>query len=306
MPANFEHDLNDMMVFLAVVETGSFTYAANKLGIPKANVSRKVSRLEKQLNITLLERSTRSQHLTEAGKRYLVHCKRIHEELTLATTSVSQLLHSYQGDLKIGASVSTGQMILKPALAQFMHQYPDINIQLNLVNRRVDFIEEGFDLVIRIGQLADSTLIGKKLGTVARKLFASPAYLAKHGKPVSIAQLVEHQLLIMKHANNDLKLSLVSSQGESFTTNCKPRLLVDDFVILKQAIIDGLGIAVLPEYMSRAAVSSGKLVNILPEWGMENIDIYALYPRNRVKIPKVKAFLDFVVDLYQQVLTVER
>lgn len=297
-----EHDLNDMMVFLSVVETGSFTFAANKLGIPKANISRKVSRLEKKLSITLLERSTRSQHLTEAGKRYLVHCKRIHEELTLATTTVSELLHSYKGDLKIGASVSTGQLILKPALAQFMHLYPEINVQLNLVNRRVDFIEEGFDLVIRIGRLADSTLIAKKLGTTTRKLFASPAYLAKHGKPTSVTQLIEHQLLIMNPINNDLRLSLLSMQGESFTINCKPRLLVDDFAILKQSLIDGLGIAVLPEYMSHEAVSTGILVNVLPDWGMEAVDIYALYPRNRAKIPKVKAFLDFVVELYDKAL----
>lgn len=302
MLANIEYDLNDMMVFLAVVETGSFTFAANKLGIPKANVSRKVSRLEQQLGITLLERSTRSQHLTEVGKHYLVHCKRIHEELILATTAVSKLLHSYQGDLKIGASVSTGQIILKPALAQFMHQYPDINVQLNLVNRRVDFIEEGFDIVIRIGQLSDSTLIAKKLGTVTRRLFASPAYLAKHGKPTSITQLNKHQLLIMNTINNDLKLNLLSTENEKYIINCKPRLLVDDFAMLKQALVDGLGIAILPEYMSKEAVTAGQLINILPNWGMKDIDIYALYPRNRVKIPKVKAFLDFVIELYQKKL----
>lgn len=144
-----EHDLNDMMVFLAVVETGSFTLAADRLAIPKANVSRKVSRLEQKLNVTLLERSTRSQHLTEAGSRYLMHCKRIHEEIELATASVSEILHSLKGTLKIGASVASGQQILRPALAQFMHLYPELQVQLNLVNRRVDFIAEGFDVVIR-------------------------------------------------------------------------------------------------------------------------------------------------------------
>lgn len=293
-----DHDLNDMMVFLAVVETGSFTLAADRLGMPKANVSRKVSRLEKKLNITLLERSTRSQHLTEAGKRYLIHCKRVHEELDLATACVSELLHSYQGDLKIGASVSTGQQILKPALARFMHKYPELKVQLNLVNRRVDFIEEGFDVVIRIGQLEDSLLIAKKLGTVTRKLFASPAYLAKHGKPSSIEQLIDHQLLIMNPINNKVKLSLLSRQGESFTLNCKPRLLLDDFTMLKQMLIDDLGIGVLPEYMCQAEVQAGQLVNILPNWGMKNVDVFALYPRNRVKVPKVKAFLDFIVEVY--------
>ncbi|EDM69317.1 transcriptional regulator, LysR family [Moritella sp. PE36] len=297
-----EHDLNDMMVFLAVVETGSFTLAADRLGIPKANVSRKVSRLEQQLNITLLERSTRSQHLTEAGKRYLIHCKRVHEELDLATASVSELLHSYKGELKIGASISTGQQILRPALATFMHQYPEINVQLNLVNRRVDFIEEGFDVVIRIGQLADSMLIAKKLGTATRTLFSSPAYLAKHGTPHVVSDLFTHQLLVMNPTNNDPTLNLVSTAGEAFSVNCKPRLLVDDFAILKQSLIDGLGIAVLPDYMSREDVAAGRLVNILPNWGMEPVDVYALYPRHRAKIPKVKVFLEFVVEIYGDAL----
>lgn len=297
-----EHDLNDMMVFLAVVETGSFTLAADRLGIPKANVSRKVSRLEQQLDITLLERSTRSQHLTEAGKRYLIHCKRVHEELDLATACLSELLHSYKGNLKVGASIATGQQILKPALAEFMHQYPELNVQLNLTNRRIDFIEEGFDVVIRIGQLSDSLLIAKKLGTVTRRLFASPSYIAKHGKPKTAEQLNEHQLLIMNLINNDLKLKLVSTEGDDYILNCKPRLLVDDFSVLKQSIVDGLGIAVLPEYIGREEVVTGKLIKIIPEWGMTDLDVYALYPRNRAKIPKVKAFLNFVSKLYSDAL----
>lgn len=301
-----EHDLNDMMVFLAVVETGSFTLAADRLGMPKANVSRKVSRLERNLAVTLLERSTRSQHLTEAGRRYLAHCKRIHEELDLATASVCELFHSYTGDLKIGASVATGQHVLKPALSKFMHQYPDLKVQLNLVNRRVDFIEEGFDVVIRIGQLKDSMLIAKKLGTINRKIFSSPSYLTREGNPEEVEQLIEHQLLIMNplniSGNNDLKLNLLSAKKEEFTVDCQPRLLVDDFSMLKQAIVDGLGIAALPDYMCRQEVTSGQLVNILPDWGMEKVDIYALYPKHRAKIPKVKAFIDFVSDLYAEVL----
>lgn len=295
-------DLNDMMVFLAVVEAGSFTFAADRLGMPKANVSRKVSRLESYLNVTLLERSTRSQHLTEAGRRYVAHCKRIHEELDLAASSVSEVLHNYVGDLKVGASVATGHQILKPALSSFLHQYPELNVQLSLLNRRVDFIEEGFDLVIRIGHLEDSMLIARKLGSVKRRLYASPEYLAKWGEPQTVEALVEHQLLLMNPFNNDLKLSLLSNLGGVYLLNCKPRLLVDDFSILQQSLIDGLGVAVLPDYMSKEAIESKKLVNILPDWGMETLDVYALYPKNRTKIPKVKAFLDFVTGLYQDVL----
>jgi LysR family transcriptional regulator AphB len=297
-----QHDLNNMMVFLAVVETGSFTLAADRLGMPKANVSRKVSKLETTLGITLLERSTRSQHLTEAGKRYLIHCKRVQDELNLASSSVSELMYNFTGSLKIGASISTGHHILKPALSKFMHQYPELKIQLNLVNRRIDFIEEGFDLVIRIGQLKDSNLIAKKLGTVSRKLFASPDYLEKYGEPNSIELIEQHQMLIMNPFNNDLKLRLTSDKGQIYRINSQPRLFVDDFAILQQGIVDGLGIGVLPEYMCHKQVTNGELQNILPSWGLESVDVYALYPRNRGKLPKVKAFLTFILDLYQQAL----
>jgi len=297
------HDLNDMMVFLAVVETGSFTLAADRLGIPKANVSRKVSRLEDRLAVTLLERSTRSQHLTEAGSRYLQHCKRIHEELDLATASVSQILQSCQGDLKVGASVASGQQILRPALAKFMHQYPKVNVQLKLVNQRVDFIEEGYDVVIRIGQLDDSSLVAKKLGTVTRKLFASPEYLAKHGKPMTVEQLTQHQLLIMNPLNNEVKLNLQSKNNKQVKIEAKPRLLVDDFSLLKQALVDGLGIGIFPEYMARDEINAGQLVNLLPDWGQADVDVFALYPRSRAKIPKVRAFIDFSAELYAKALT---
>lgn len=294
-------DVNDMMIFLAVVETGSFTIAAEQLGIPKANVSRKVSRLEAQLGATLLERSTRSQHLTEVGKRYLTHCKRIHEELDLAEVAVSEIMHSYKGTLKIGASVAAGQQILKPVIASFLQQYPKINIQLNLTNQRVDLIQEGFDMLIRIGKLDDSRLIAKRLGSAQRKLFTSPAYIKKHRTPKNIDDLCHCDILMMSMHNYENKLELTSGKKQK-TIHINPRLLVNDFSIVKQAVIDGEGIAVLPEYMCLEEINNGELVNILPEWGMPPVDLYALYPQHRVKIPKVKAFLDFTVKAFAKKL----
>jgi len=299
---NLEHDLNDMMVFLTVVEAGSFTLAAERLGIPKANVSRKVSRLEKRLNITLLERSTRSQHLTEAGQRFLIHCKRIHEELDLATACVSELQHGYTGRLKIGASVSTGHFILKPALSQFLKQFPDLNVQLNLLNRRVDFIEEGFDVVIRIGELEDSSLVAKKLGCVERNLYVSTSYAKENGLPDIVDELQRHQIITINPLTNDHRLQLVSKNGQRFALSSLPRLLVDDFAMLKQSVLDGIGIAALPSYMCQSEVEQGKLSQILLDWGLPTLDVFALYPKNRSKLPKVKAFLDFVEEVYKQKL----
>jgi len=297
-----QHDLNDMMVFLAVVETGSFTLAAERLNIPKANISRKVSRLEERLKVTLLTRSTRSQHLTEAGERYLSHCKQIHEQIDLAEASVCEMLNEVKGNIKIGTSVTIGQQILKPTLSTFLHQYPEINVDLNLVNRRVNFIEEGFDLIIRVGKLDDSSLVGKKLGTIERKLFANADYFKNRQLPQVIDQLTGCDLLLINALNNNNKLRLFCADKEHLLT-ANPRLLVDDYAILKQSVLDGLGVAVLPDYMCRQEVESGELIEILPEWLAESVDVYALYPRHRVKIPKVSVFLEFITELFNEKLS---
>ncbi len=292
-------DINDMMVFLAVVESGSFTVAAERLGIPKANVSRKVSRLEEFLGVTLLGRSTRSQHLTDVGKRYLMHCKRIHEEVDLAEAAVFETLHTYKGTIKIGASVTIGQQILKPSLAPFLHQYPDITLQLSLVNQRVDLIEEGFDMLIRVGMLDDSRLIAKRLGNAKRKLYASPSYFKGRTLPQQVDEISEYDILLMSALNREHKIELVSGRKQK-ALRINPRLVVDDLSLLKQSIVDGLGVGVLPEYMCDKEIDQGGLINILPDWGMSDIDIYALYPRHRVNIPKIKSFLDFIAELFSR------
>jgi len=295
-------DLNDMMVFLAVVETGSFTLAADRLEIPKANVSRKVSRLEARLGVTLLERSTRAQHLTEVGRRYLNHCKRIHEEVDLAETAVSETLHDYEGSLKVGASVTIGQQIIKPALSTFLHQYPKLNLSLNLVNQRVDLIEEGFDMLIRVGSLDDSRLVAKRLGSANRSLFTSERYLEQSGSPQTPDLLHKYDVLLMSRMSSSNNLVLVSGKKQ-MEQKVRPRFVVDDFSILKQSVVDGLGIAVLPDYMCREEVQSGELIQVLPEWGVQAVDVYALYPQHRVKIPKVKALLEFVIETFHDKLS---
>lgn len=296
------YDINDLLVFLAVVEAESFTAAAKRLGMPKANVSRKVSRLEQQLGVTLLERSTRSQHLTEAGGHFLMHCKRIREELDLAEASVSEILHSYKGTIKIGTSVTIGQQVIKPVISSFLRQYPEINVELNLANRQVDLIEEGFDLLIRVGDLDDSRLIGKRLGSAQRKLYASPSYLNDKQELKSIKELNSHQILLMRMLSTDNKIELISG-NKIEKVKLNPRLIVDDFSVLKQAATDGEGIALLPSYMCDEEIDNGELINILPGWGMSDIDIYTLYPKHRAKIPKVKAFLDFIVDVFLKKLS---
>jgi len=292
-------DLNDMMIFLAVIDAGSFTLASERLNIPKANLSRKVSRLEKDLGVTLLERTTRSQRLTEAGQNYLAHCRRIYDEIDLANASISQILNHAKGQLRVGTSVGIGQDILKPVIGQFMHQYPDIEMQLSLMNRRVDLIEEGFDMLIRVGQLEDSRLMAKRLGSIKRKIYVSPKYLEEHGNINKVSDLEKCDFLLMSAMQSSGKFSLFSGQ-KSKEFNIKPKLLVDDFMIVKQAVIDGLGVSIIPNYMCTEEIKNGKLVNILPSWGLHDVDAYALYPKHRLNIPKVQVFLDYILEVFKQ------
>jgi DNA-binding transcriptional LysR family regulator len=225
-------DLNDMMLFIAVIDAGSFTLAAERMNIPKANLSRKISRLEQQLGVTLLERTTRSQHIIDAGSQFLVHCRRVSQEIELTEASISQLLTEVQGQLRIGVSVGMGHEIIKPVLAKFMRQHPAVNLQLILLNSRVDLIDEGYDLVIRIGELEDSRLVARRLGKVARKIYTSPNYIRQYGDIKSIEQLSQANFLLMSSIQNNERL-LLTSKEKQHEFRVLPRMFVDDFLILK-------------------------------------------------------------------------
>ncbi|PKG82915.1 LysR family transcriptional regulator [Colwellia sp. 75C3] len=288
-----------MMLFIAVIDAGSFTLAAERLNMPKANLSRKISRLEQQLGVTLLERTTRTQHITEAGNHYLAHCRRISQEIELAEVSITQSLTEIKGQLRIGVSVGMGHEIIKPVLGQFLRQHSAINLQLSLLNSHVDLIDEGYDLVIRIGELSDSRLVAKRLGKVGRKIFASPEYMKHHGEIKSIEQLSHADFLLMSSIQGSGRILLTSKEKQQ-ELKVKPRVLVDDFLILKQMILEGIGIAIIPDYMCEEEVANNKLVQLMPNWGMTDVDVYALYPKHRLNLPKVKAFVDFIQIVFKQ------
>ena len=212
------------------------------------------------------------------------------------------MLTEVKGQLRIGVSVGMGHDIIKPVLGQFMRQYPAVNLQLNLLNSRVDLIEEGYDLVIRIGELEDSRLVARQLGKVSRKIYASPDYIKQHGEIKSIEQLSQAKFLLMSSIQHNERL-LLTSKEKQHQLSVIPRMLVDDFLILKQMIIDGLGVAIIPDYMCEHELANGKLTQLLPNWGMLDVNVYALYPKHRLNVPKVKAFLDFIQTVFTQRLT---
>ncbi|MBU2969794.1 LysR family transcriptional regulator [Pseudoalteromonas sp. C2R02] len=289
------HNLNDMMVFLAVVEHQSFTLAADAISLPKSNISRKVSRLEVALGVRLLERSTRSLHLTEIGKTYYEHCVRINEEISNSQKCIETMSSVPRGVIKVCTSVTIGQSLIAPLLMKFNEVYPDIQVELQLTNRRVDIIEEGFDLVLRVGESPDSSLISKKLMSTCLKLYASPEYIHNTSKnqTIEISNLELHNCLFM-NATNHSNQWVLNKQNETQTVKLQPSFVCDDFNVIYQMTLNGAGISLLPEYLCTDAISHNKLQQVLSSWQSTDISLYAIYASRKGVTPKIRAMIDFL------------
>ncbi|PHR56111.1 MAG: LysR family transcriptional regulator [Robiginitomaculum sp.] len=285
-------NLNDILIFTEVVASGSFTKAADVLGMPKSNVSRNITRLEKSLGVKLIERTTRKLALTEIGRTYYEHSVRMVEEMEAAKAAVEKMSLSPKGVLRVCTSVSVGQNLLSQHLAAFTKTYPEVSLDIRLTNRRVDLLEEGFDVVIRVGDLKDSNLIAKKLCTQHLLLYASPDYLKTTQYPLlNPDDLNRHACLYMNAVTRRAKWTLHSISGAD-EFEFKPFLSCDNFQVLRQLATDGAGIALLPDYLCTDYVSDGRLIPVLEDWVGGEVDFYTLVPSRRGITPKVRAFLD--------------
>ena len=294
------HNLNDMIIFARVAETQVISEAARLLAIPKSKVSRRMALLEEQLDVRLFERSPKGIRLTEAGNIFYRHCIRVAEEAKNAQESLAQLAEKPRGLLKISASISMGQQLLVPRLADFLRRYPEIDLELMLENRRVDLIAEGYDLAIRIGELEDSNLVSKKLQQSNMKLFASPEYLAlseKRGAALNqISDLEQHKMLTMAIYPGISRISLCGPGGD-VELEPKERVRINDLSSIRQLAIDGMGVALIPTYMVNDALNVGQLLPVLPDWGTPPVSYYLLYPSRRSMTPKLRAMIDFITEI---------
>lgn len=286
-------DVNDMVIFAEVVKAGGFSRAAEQLGRPKSSVSRRIANLESQLGVRLLERTTRKMRLTEVGQTFLRHCNHIADEVVMATQVVENLSSSPRGLLRISASYSVGLQLLGPVTTEFMRRFPDVKMQLTLSNRRVDLIEEGFDLAIRVGSLTESNLVAKKIGGSQLSFYASPVYLRAIKPPRTPAELAQLCVLHMSEHEIPAGLEFLGPQGVE-TISIAFRGLINDFHLLKQMLVDGVGIAILPSYLCLDELAAGQLVKILPEWSLPEVGFHAVYPSHRGVTPKLRAFLDML------------
>jgi DNA-binding transcriptional LysR family regulator len=286
-------DVNEMLVFARVVQAGSFTAAAAKLGMPKSTVSRKVSELEERLKSRLLHRTTRKLSLTDAGRTYYDYCARVAAEVEEAERAVSSLQLTPRGLLRVTAPVNV--KFLGPIVGDFLKRYPDIRLELLCTGRAVDLVEESFDMAIRAGTLADSTLIARTLGSAPWHLVATPGYLKRHGHPRSPEDLKKYDCLFFGSGRNPFDLRL--EHGDISVEVALPaRMIVSDMDVLHSVATAGLGVALLPAMLSVNDLRAGRLKRVLPDWNPPSTPVHLVYPSGRHLSPLVKTFADHLQE----------
>lgn len=283
--------------FAHVVEEGSFTAAATKLGLTRAAVSRQVQVLEAQIGTRLLNRTTRKVSLTEPGRAYYETARRVLDELSEAEEGIARLSAQPRGLLKVDAPMSFGTMHLAPAIATFMSRYPDVEIQLALNDRFVDIVAEGFDVGLRIGRLEDSSLVARRITESRRVLCAAPGYLAERGRPEHPRDLRQHRILHYGYLESGGIWRLSGSDG-NHSLRLEAALCANNGEVLRDAAIAEQGIALLPTFIVGAALQDGSLVTILPDYQPPATALYALYPPNRFLAMKVRLFINFLVERF--------
>jgi len=288
-------DLNDVLAFSRVADTGSFTAAALRLGWPKSSVSHRVARLERTLGARLIERSTRRLRLTDVGARYHEHARRVLQELEQASATVASFRAQPCGWLRISASVVLGQALLPPLLVDYAAACPEVQVFVDLTNRRVDLLEEGFDLAIRSGVLPDSSLVARSLGRAAARLYAAPAYLRRHGRPRSPDELGSHMLIDNAPAAPTERWILSHDDGRQAVVPARFRLVGSDPALLREVAALGEGIVSLPDFVAAPALTARRLVPVLAQWATRRVEVHAVFPSHKSLSPALRAFVDLAV-----------
>ncbi len=290
--------LTEMEAFATVVDQGGFTDAARKLGVSKSAISKHVSSLEARLGARLLNRTTRRVSPTEIGLAYYDRARQVLNDAGEADALVTSMQSAPTGLLRISVATDFGVNHLSPVLGEFLEEFPDITVNMVLSNRYVELISEGFDLAIRIGEMEDSSLRARKLAETTQRMIASPGYLARYGRPERIDELNAHKLLHYSNnaAGNVWKITAPS--GERRQVRTAGWLTVNDGQSLLNAAVSGLGIAYLPSFLYGDAMERGLVEDVIPALPRDTMSIYAVFPPGRFTQPKVRAFIDFLVEAY--------
>lgn len=296
-------DLNNFHLFAEIAERGSYSAAENSLGIPKSRLSRRVTELEAELGVKLIQRSTRRFCLTEAGVIFLKHCQAIAKEAEAGCAAVSLLQESPRGTVRVSCLVNASRLLLAPILPGFIARYPDVNIAVTLTNRFVDLYEEGIDVAIRIGPHLEEAggIIVKTIGHIPQHLVASPELIRRVGpceKPDDIRSFPTLDISATRGRHTWL---LSSPSGEHVEFLHHPRLISDDIESLRRAAIDGAGIVRLSRMMLGDDVDSGRLKIVVPNWSLSSHTLYLAFLSRVGLAPSVRAFVDYVTEAFQKI-----
>ncbi len=287
-------DFNETAVFVKVVQAGSFSAAARQLGLPTSTISTRISRLEARLGTTLLQRTTRRLNLTEAGTVYFQHASLGIGYMLEAEAALDEARQQPQGKLKVTAPADLGDSLLAGLLEHAQHEFPALEIELLLTDRYIDLVADGVDVAIRTGELRDSSLIAKSLGTIRWALFANQAYL-KQAAPLEAPQDLHLHRCVqftplgrdawnLSHSHNDLTIPL---QGKTMANNIG---------VVRFMAENGQGVALLPTFICKYSVKNGKLVRVLPDWQGKADPVNLVYPKQRFMPPKLRAFIDLAQE----------
>ncbi|MBX5021887.1 LysR family transcriptional regulator [Rhizobium lentis] len=287
-------DLNDIVVFARVVEAGSFTAAARLLAMPKTTVSRRIAALEREVGVRLLQRTTRSLRLTDAGRLYYEESSQALQALEQANLRLAEVRAEPAGTIRISAPVGFGGHFLSAAISDFLAIYPKTKVELRLTDDRLNLIENGIDLAFRTGILEDSTLIARKLGSTYRILCASPDYLARFGVPDHPADLARHACVIAGPSAAGANWVLESA-GIKETVTVSGRFAANEIQAVMTAAIAGFGIAQLPQRMAAACIADGRLRRVLDGYTTPPGGLHVVYPSNQHVSPLVKAFIQLAI-----------
>ncbi|OBZ95714.1 LysR family transcriptional regulator [Pararhizobium polonicum] len=281
--------LNDMALFVEVVKAKSFRGAAEIIGVPNSTLSRRISTLEKAIGLRLLHRTTRRIELTEAGQIYFERCKRIVDEARLAHEQLGEMLEQPSGLLRVSLPVDFANTYLAPLIADFARQYPGISFEFDLTPRRVDLVAEPFDVAIRMGEPEPSHMIARPLARLRPYLYASPHYIALHGKPANPSELGQHECLYMLKG----KVWTLSNGTETVEVAVDGRFRLNSIGLIRRLAALGMGIAILPEEIVSDELADKSLQRILPDWQGAPMSVYAI-TETRLLPAKTQRFIEFL------------
>jgi DNA-binding transcriptional LysR family regulator len=286
--------LDDLRVFERVAALRSFAAASRALGEPRSNVSRSIARLERSLGVRLIQRTTREVTLTPAGESLMRRSATALSDLDEALTYVSSLNDEAQGLLRVSAGIGFGINVLAEQLPAFLRQHPRVDIELDLTSRVADLVAERVDVAIRLGELADSSMVAVRLGELKRVLCASPEYMARHSLPASLEDLTQLDVIEMPGGDRLPRRWSFSRNGATRDIVVQPRVSVNDALTIHRLVRSGAGIGVISCYLCAPDLEAGRLVHLLPEWSSAPVAVNLVFPSRRELTSSVRAFVDYL------------